>query len=83
MPRRKASSVISDVLASAENLKNSIGALPAEMRDKIMDLALTVITQPVKRRGRPPRKVGRSRKMVRPRKRRGPLKPKAEAPAQA
>jgi len=77
MPRRKASDIISDVLASAENLKNSIGALPAEIRDGIRDLALTMITQPVKRRGRPPKKVGRPRKRVRPRK------PKKEAPSTA
>jgi hypothetical protein len=77
MPRKKASNVIADVFASAEILRKDIGALPTEIRDKIRDLALAMISQPVKRRGRPQKKAGR------PRKRGGPRKPKAEAPAQA
>jgi len=83
MPRRKTTSLITDVLATAETLRKDIGALPTEIRDKIRGLALAMVTQPVKRRGRPPKKVGRPRKRGRQRKRRGPRKPKAEAPAQA
>jgi hypothetical protein len=78
MPRRKASNIVSDVLTSAENLRDNISALPVELRDKIRDLALTVITQPMKRPGRPPKKAGRPRKRARPGKRGRPPKPKEE-----
>ncbi|GEM_PF-2933452 len=76
MPRRKASNVIGEVLSSAEDLRNTIGALPAEIQGKIKDLALTIISRPVKKRGRPPKKRGRPRKRGRARK------PRVEAPTE-
>lgn len=51
MPRKKASGVIADVLSSAEQLRNAITALQADIREKARDLALAVVNQPVKRRG--------------------------------
>ncbi len=65
MPRRKTSNTISDVLNSAENLKNSIAAVPADIQDGIRDLALAIISKPVKRRGRPPKKRVRPKTRVR------------------
>jgi hypothetical protein len=76
MPRRKASQSIAAILASAENLRNRITVLPAEVRNGTKELALAILTPPARRRGRPPR-LGRPRKTGRP------PKVTAAAPAQA
>ena len=65
MPRRKASQSIAVVLTSAENLRNRITALPAEVRDGTRELALAILALPARRRRRPP-KPGRPRKVGRP-----------------
>jgi len=67
MPRRKASQSVAVVLASAENLRNRITILPAEVRDGTRELALAILALPARRRGRPP-KLGRPRKVGRPSK---------------
>ncbi|WP_455369554.1 hypothetical protein [[Eubacterium] cellulosolvens] len=78
MPRRKTSNIISDVMDSAETLRKDIDAVPYEMRDKIREIAVDMISEPKKGRGRPPKKRGRpKKKRVRPRKRK--KKQKAEA----
>lgn len=69
MPRRKTSASISNVLASAENLRNTINALPTQVRDQTKELALAIVTQPAKRVGRPPGRPPKRR--GRPPKRRG------------
>ena len=68
MPRKKSSNLISKVLASAERLKNDISAVPIEIQDKLQELAMAIVSKPVKRRGRPPKKRGRPRKRGRTRK---------------
>lgn len=71
MPRRRASQSIAAVLGSAENLRDRIAALPAEVRDETKELALAVLALRARRRGRPPklgRPRGRPRKVRRPRK---------------
>ncbi len=84
MPRRKSSSIISEVLTSAESLRNSINAVPAEIKGTIRDIVLSIVNKPVKRQGRP---LGKRR--GRPRKKRGrpPARKKrvkaVEAPPQA
>lgn len=83
MPRKKkASGLIADVLSTAEDLRNAIASLQAEIRDKARDLALAVVNQPVKRRGRPPKKLGRPRGRLRGRPRGRPPKPRTVAPTQ-
>lgn len=63
---------------SAETLRKDIDAVPYEMRDKIREIAVDMISEPKKGRGRPPKKRGRpKKKRVRPRKRK--KKQKAEA----
>ncbi len=75
MPRRKkSSSIISEVLTSAENLRNSLNAVPAEVQEKIRDLALVIVSKTEKRRGRPPGK-----RRGRPRKKRGRPRKRAKA----
>ena len=70
MPRRKTSNIISDVMGSAETLRKDIEAVPYEMRDKIREIAVDMICEPKKGRGRPPKKRGRpKKKRGRPRKR--------------
>jgi hypothetical protein len=70
MPRRKTSNIISDVMDSAETLRKDIDAVPYEMRDKIREIAVDMISEPKKGRGRPPKKRGRpKKKRGRPRKR--------------
>jgi hypothetical protein len=69
MPRKKSSNLISNVLASAERLKNDISAVPIEIQNKLRELAMAIVSKPVKRRGRPPKKRGRPRKRGRPKKR--------------
>jgi len=59
MPRRKASESIANVLLSAENLRNAVNALPADIREKTRDLALTIVAAVPKRRGRPRGRRGR------------------------
>jgi hypothetical protein len=56
MPRKKSSNLISNVLASADRLKNDISAVPIEIQDKLQELAMAIVSKPVKRRGRPPKK---------------------------
>ena len=56
MPRRKASDSISEVLASAEVLRNRIAALSAEVREATKELALAIVNLHGKKRGRPPGK---------------------------
>ena len=53
MPRRKASDSISEVLASAEVLRNKIAALSSEVREATKELALAIVNLHVKKRGRP------------------------------
>jgi hypothetical protein len=65
MPRRKASRSIATALASAENLRNRIATLPAEVRDATKQLALAILALPIRRRG-PRAKLERPRKVVRP-----------------
>ncbi len=74
MPRRKSSSIISEVLTAAESLRNGLNAVPAEVQDRIRDLALVILNKPVKRRGRPPGK-----RRGRPRKKRGRPRKRAKA----
>lgn len=62
MPRRKTSNIISDVMDSAENLKKDIDAVPNELRDKIREIAVDMISEPKKSRGRLPKKRGRPKK---------------------
>jgi hypothetical protein len=72
MPRRKTSNIISDVMDSAETLRKDIDAVPYEMRDKIREIAVDMISEPKKSRGRPPKRRGRPKKKKkrgRPRKR--------------
>ncbi|TRO60738.1 hypothetical protein E2P64_01860 [Candidatus Bathyarchaeota archaeon] len=77
MPRRKTSNIISDVMDSAETLRKDIDAVPYEMRDKIREIAVDMISEPKKGRGRPRKKRGRpKKKRGKPRKRK--KKPKAE-----
>lgn len=89
MPRKKSSGMIADVLSSAEQLRNTIASLQSEIRDKAKDLALAIVNQPVKKRGRPPKKPGRPRGKPRGRPRGRPKgrprgRPtKAEMPSQA
>ena len=66
MPRRKTSNIISDVMDSAETLRKDIDAVPYEMREKIREIAIDMISKPKKSRGRPPKKKD---KRGRPRKR--------------
>ncbi len=66
MPRRKTSNIISDVMDSAETLRKDIDAVPYEMREKIREIAIDMISKPKKGRGRPPKKKD---KRGRPRKR--------------
>jgi len=86
MPRKKTSGVIANVLSVAEQLRNAIATLEIDIRDKARDLALAVVNQPIKRRGRPPKKLGRPRGRPRGRSRgrtRGRLtKSRAAASAQ-
>jgi len=86
MPRKKTSGVIANVLSTAEQLRNAIATLEIDIRDKTRDLALAVVNQPIKRRGRPPKKLGRPRGRPRGRPKgrpRGrPAKSRATAPAQ-
>ncbi|MGQ9543827.1 MAG: hypothetical protein ACUVTM_07075 [Candidatus Bathyarchaeia archaeon] len=58
-------------MSSAESLRENIDALPPTIREKIREIALSMIAMPVRRRGRPPKVEG---------KRRG-RPPKAEAAA--
>jgi len=74
MPRRRASDIISEVLTSAENLRNSLNAVPGEIKGTIRDIALSIVNKPVKRRGRPPAK-----RRGRPRKKRGRPRKRAKA----
>jgi hypothetical protein len=76
MPRRRSSDIISDVLASAESLRKDIGSLPEEIRDSMRELVLKMVSEPKRKRGRPPKKGGRQRRRGRPRK------PRTEAQAQ-
>ena len=77
MPRRKTSNIISDVMDSAETLRKDIDTVPYEMRDKIREIAVDMISEPKKGRGRPRKKRGRpKKKRGKPRKRK--KKPKAE-----
>ena len=79
MPRRKTSNIISDVMDSAETLRKDIDAVPYEMREKIREIAVDMISEPKKGRGRPPKKRGRPKKKKkrgRPRKRK--KKPKTD-----
>ncbi len=77
MPRRKTSNIISDVMDSAETLRKDIDAVPYEMRDKIREIVVDMISKPRKGRGRPPKKRGRpKKKWGRQRKRK--KKPKTE-----
>jgi hypothetical protein len=62
MPRRKTSNIISDVMDSAETLRKDIDAVPYEMRDKIREIVVDMISEPRKGRGRPPKKRGRPKK---------------------
>ncbi|MBS7651086.1 MAG: hypothetical protein QXI59_03710 [Candidatus Bathyarchaeia archaeon] len=62
MPRRKQSSLVAEVLSSAESLKENIESLPPNIRDKIREIALSMIAMPVKRRGRPPKVEGKRRR---------------------
>jgi len=72
MPRKKASDSISDVLASAEALRDKIASLSAEVREGTKELALAIINLHAKKHGRPPSKRARPhRKPGRPRGRRG------------
>ena len=66
MPRRKTSNIISDVMDFAETLRKDIDAVPYEMREKIREIAIDMISKPKKGRGRPPKKKD---KRGRPRKR--------------
>ena len=57
---------------SAETLRKDIDAVPYEIRDKIREIAVDMISEPKKGRGRPPKKRGRPKKKKkrgRPRKR--------------
>ena len=72
MPRRKASDSISEVLASAEVLRNKIAALSSEVREATKELALAIVNMHAKKRGRPPgKRPPPRRKPGRPRRRRG------------
>jgi len=72
MPRKKASDSISEVLTSAEVLRNKIASLSAEVREGTKELALAIVNMQGKRRGRPPGKRNRPRgKRGRPRARLG------------
>ena len=51
---------------SAENLRKDIDAVPYEMREKIREMAIDMISKPKRGRGRPPKKKD---KRGRPRKR--------------
>jgi len=62
MPRRKTSNIISNVMDSAEKLRKDIDAVPYEMRDKIREITVDMISEQKKRRGRPPKKRGRPKK---------------------
>ncbi len=53
---------------SAENLRKDIDAVPYEMRDKIREIAVDMISEQKKRRGRPPKKSGRPKKKKETRK---------------
>ncbi|MFW9897606.1 MAG: hypothetical protein ACFFD7_17505 [Candidatus Thorarchaeota archaeon] len=66
MPRRKTSNIISDVMDSAETLRKDIDAVPYEMKEKIREIVVDMISKPKKGRGRPPKKKD---KRGRPRKR--------------
>ncbi len=66
MPRRKTSSIISDVMDSAETLRKDIEAVPYDMREKIREIVVDMISKPKKGRGRPPKKKD---KRGRPKKR--------------
>ena len=71
------SNIISDVMDSAETLRKDIDAVPYEIRDKIREIVVDMISEPKKSRGRPPKKRGRpKKKRGRPRKRK--KKPKTE-----
>ncbi|MBS7622774.1 hypothetical protein KEJ39_03760 [Candidatus Bathyarchaeota archaeon] len=75
MPRRRSSDIISGVLASAESLRRDIGSLPEEIRGGVRELVLKMVSEPERRRGRPPKIKGRQRRRGRPRK------PRTEAAA--
>ncbi len=53
---------------SAENLRKDIDAVTYEMRDKIREIAVDMISEQKKRRGRPPKKSGRPKKKKETRK---------------
>ena len=62
---------------SAETLRKDIDAVPYEMRDKIREIAVDMISEPKKGRGRPRKKRGRPKKK-RGKQRKRKKKPKAE-----
>lgn len=66
MPRKKTYDSISDVLTSAEALRNKIASLPAEVREGTKELALTIICLHAKKRGPPPGKLVRPGRRGRP-----------------
>ncbi|MEM2942734.1 MAG: hypothetical protein QXT81_04860 [Candidatus Bathyarchaeia archaeon] len=76
MPRRRSSDIMSDVLAAAESLRRDIGSLPEEIRDSMRSLVLKMVSEPERKRGRPPKRRGRQKRRGRPRK------PRTEAAAQ-
>ena len=55
---------------SAETLRKDIDAVPYEMKNKIRKIAVDMISEPKKGRGRPPKKRGRPKK----KKKRGSFK---------
>ena len=87
MPRKKPCDSISEVLTSAEALRNKIASLPAEVREGTKELTLAIVNMHGKRRGRPLGKRNRPRrKRGRPRGRGGrpPGRPrKAGSPPKA
>jgi len=59
MLRRKASGAVADVLSSTEKLRTAMASIQSDIRNKARDLALAIVHQPLKKRGRPPNKLGR------------------------